>query len=75
MRLFLSGAAAAVLLFSNGAPLQAVSMGKKVPNFRLKDSKGKAYTLKSFTHPVMVFWYEGKNSKEQNRWIKKQPRH
>lgn len=69
MRLFLSGAVAAALLVS-GTPLQAVSMGKKMPNFRLKDSKGKAHTLKSFTHPVMVFWYEGKNSKEQNRWIK-----
>ena len=48
----------------------AVALGKKLPAFKLKDSKGKVYTLASFHEPVLVVWYEGKNSKEQNRWIK-----
>ena len=52
-------------------PALAVKVGQKVPNFRLKDSKGKSYSLHSFKKKVLIFWYEGKNSKEQNRWLKK----
>ena len=48
-----------------------VKLGKKVPPLKLKDSKGKTYTLASFKEPVLAIWYEGKNSKEQNRWLKK----
>ena len=48
-----------------------VKLGKKLPTFKLKDSKGKTYTLSSFKEPVLAIWYEGKNSKEQNRWLKK----
>ena len=60
------------LLLTMGAfnSARAVKMGRKVPNFRLKDSKGKSYTLKSFKENVIAIWYEGKNSKEQNRWLK-----
>ncbi len=57
-----------MLLFS--ARARAVRLGQKMPNFRLKDSHGRVYTLDSFKEPVLVVWYEGKNSKEQNRWIK-----
>lgn len=69
MRLFVGSAVAAAVL-AGGLPAGAITIGQKVPNFELKDSLGKSYTLKSFTQPIMVFWYEGKNSKEQNRWIK-----
>lgn len=48
----------------------AVKIGVKVPGFRLKDSKGKAFSLSDFKEPVLAIWYEGKNSKEQNRWLK-----
>jgi predicted transcriptional regulator len=48
----------------------AINVGDKAPGFTLKDSKGKTYHFKDFKEPVLVFWYEGKNSKEQNRWIK-----
>jgi len=51
-------------------PALAVKVGQKVPNFNLKDSKGKSYTMYSFKKKVLFFWYEGKNSKEQNRWLK-----
>lgn len=47
-----------------------IGLGKKMPNFSLKDPTGKNYTLNSFKQPVLVVWYEGKNSVEQNRWIK-----
>ena len=50
---------------------KSVRQGAKVPDFKLKDSKGRMHTLKSFKEPILVFWYEGKNTKEQNRWIKK----
>jgi predicted transcriptional regulator len=63
--------AATLASSSPAAAKRAVKQGAKVPSFTLKDSKGKTYTLKSFKEPVLVFWYEGKNSKEQNRWIKK----
>ena len=48
----------------------ALNVGSKATPFSLKDSKGKVYRLKDFREPVLVVWYEGKNSKEQNRWIK-----
>ncbi len=51
-------------------PALAVKVGQKVPSFNLKDSKGKSFTLYSFKKKVLFFWYEGKNSKEQNRWLK-----
>ncbi len=66
--LTVAGAASLLALWAGTA--SAVSLGKKLPSFKLKDSKGKVYRLESFHEPVMVVWYEGKNSKEQNRWIK-----
>jgi len=51
-------------------PVMAAKVGQKVPNFNLKDSKGTDFTLHSFKKKVLFFWYEGKNSKEQNRWLK-----
>jgi predicted transcriptional regulator len=52
-------------------PALATKVGQKVPSFRLKDSSGKVYTLGSFKKKVLIFWYEGAKSKEQNRWLKK----
>ncbi len=57
-------------LLTLSTPALAVRVGQKVPNFHLKDSKGKSYTLRSFKKKVLFVWYEGKNSKEQNRWLK-----
>ena len=48
----------------------ALDPGDKATPFSLEDSQGKTYTLRSFPEAVFVVWYEGKNSKEQNRWIK-----
>ena len=45
-------------------------MGQKVPGFRLPDSSGRVYTLASFKKKVLLVWYEGAKSKEQNRWLK-----
>ncbi|MDY0003278.1 MAG: YtfJ family protein [Polyangia bacterium] len=61
---------AALALFLVPATAFALNPGDKATPFRLEDSKGTPYTLKSFGEPVLVVWYEGKNSKEQNRWIK-----
>jgi hypothetical protein len=60
--------ALAILLTPTAA--WAINVGDKAVPFTLKDSKGKVFRFKDFTQPVLVFWYEGKNSKEQNRWIK-----
>lgn len=59
-----------VLVLASYAFASDVKMGEKVPGFKLKDSVGKTYTLRSFKEPVLSVWYEGKNSKEQNRWLK-----
>ena len=67
--LFSIGFALLCLIFLSGRS-EAVKQGGKVPDFKLKDSKGRTFTLKSFKRRVLVFWYEGKNSKDQNRWIK-----
>ena len=53
----------------------SVRMGRKLPAFRLKDALGRWRTLKHFREPVIAVWYEGKNSKEQNRWLKKKMKH
>jgi predicted transcriptional regulator len=49
---------------------RAIEVGDKATDFSVEDANGKTYTLASFTKKVLVVWYEGKNSKEQNRWIK-----
>jgi len=49
---------------------QAFKVGQKAKPFRLKHSNGKWYTLKSFKKKVLLVWYEGAKSKEQNRWLK-----
>lgn len=47
-----------------------VKIGKKVPNFKLESAFGKTYTLKSFSEPVLVFYYEGRDTRWDNQWIK-----
>lgn len=59
-----------ILLIPSAAMARGLKVGDKATNFSLKDSRGKTYTLASFKTNVFVAWYEGKNSKEQNRWIK-----
>lgn len=51
-------------------PALAQRVGQKVPGFRLPDSHGKVYTLATFKKKVLLVWYEGAKSKEQNRWLK-----
>ncbi|MDY0003746.1 MAG: YtfJ family protein [Polyangia bacterium] len=51
-------------------PALAHSPGDKVSSFSLSDSSGKGYTLGSFKKKVLMVWYEGAKSKEQNRWLK-----
>lgn len=52
-------------------PALAFNVGQKARGFRLKTYSGKVYTLRSFKKKVLMFWYEGAKSKEQNRWLKK----
>ena len=60
-----------ILLLSTIAWADDIKVGKKATDFSLPDSADKAHTLKSFEDTkILVVWYEGKNSKEQNRWIK-----
>lgn len=59
-----------ILLVPSAAMARGLKVGDKATDFSLKDSKGTTYTLASFKTNVFVAWYEGKNSKEQNRWIK-----
>ncbi len=63
-------ALAFLLLAPSVSMARGLKVGDKATNFSLKDSRGKTYTLDSFKTNVLVIWYEGKNSKEQNRWIK-----
>lgn len=58
----------AVLGFAT--PAGAFKVGEKAKSFRLQHSNGKWYTLKSFKKKVLLVWYEGAKSKEQNRWLK-----
>jgi len=51
-------------------PAGAFKVGQKAKPFRLKHSNGKWYTLKGFKKKVLLVWYEGAKSKEQNRWLK-----
>ena len=57
-------------LLTASTPALAFKVGQKVSGFHLKDSKGTPYTLRSFKKKALMVWYEGKNSKEQNRWLK-----
>ena len=59
-----------VTLIGAGALAKKIQTGKKLPNFQLKTAFGKAYELKDFKEDVLVFFYEGKNTKKDNRWIK-----
>lgn len=52
------------------SPALAHSPGDKVSGFSLTDSSGKGYTLASFKKKVLMVWYEGAKSKEQNRALK-----
>ncbi|MFH2010842.1 MAG: hypothetical protein ABI333_29845 [bacterium] len=64
------GLALCILMAPSAASAKVLKVGDKATDFTLKDSRGKVYTLASFKKRVLVMWYEGKNSKEQNRWIK-----
>ncbi|MDY0001808.1 MAG: hypothetical protein RBU30_10970 [Polyangia bacterium] len=62
----------AVLLLLVPDHAHAIKVGEKAPDFALTDVFGKAYSLASFTRPVLAVWYEGKASLEQNKWLKEQ---
>lgn len=64
---------AMIVAFVLGAstPALAINVGQKAKSFRLKTWSKKAYTLSSFKKKVLMLWYEGGKSKEQNRWLKK----
>jgi peroxiredoxin len=66
----LGGLAIVSLLAGTAAIALAIKPGQKLPGFSLKTAFGKTYRLKDFKVPVLVFFYEGKNTKKQNRWIK-----
>lgn len=51
-------------------PALAHQVGEKVSQFNLADSDGKSYRLRGFKKKVLLVWYEGAKSKEQNRWLK-----
>ncbi len=61
---------ATITFLGLAGPAQAFKVGEKAKSFRLKHSNGKWYTLKSFRKKVLLVWYEGAKSKEQNRWLK-----
>ena len=52
-------------------PAHALKVGDKAKAFTLKDANGKIYTLASFDKPIFEVWYEGKQSRFQNMWLKK----
>ena len=58
------------MVFAVPTSASAISVGQKFKGFCLKDSKGKRFCLSTFKARILVFWYEGAKSKEQNRWIK-----
>lgn len=51
-------------------PAFAFEVGQKAPAWTLKDPNGKVYTLNSFVKKVLIVWYEGAKSQEQNRSLK-----
>lgn len=50
---------------------EAVNVGEQAANFCLKDAHGRAHQLASFHKRILVVWYEGVNSRQQNQWIKR----
>lgn len=61
---------AAITVLGFAPEAQAFKVGQKVSSFRLQHSNGKWFTLGSFKKKVLIVWYEGAKSKEQNRWLK-----
>ncbi len=57
--LMLGAAAAAAALFRLGAAQDAPKVGDRAPDFKLKASDGKEYTLKQFLgkSAVVIAWY------------------
>ncbi len=47
-----------------------IRIGNKMPEFKLDTPFGKTYRLKSFSEDVLVFFYEGRDTKDDNLWIK-----
>lgn len=62
--------AATIIVLGFPSTAQAFKVGQKVTSFKLKHSNDKWYTLGSFKKKVLLVWYEGAKSKEQNRWLK-----
>ena len=48
----------------------AINVGEKAPDFRLKDANGKEYRLSSFKRKILTVFYEGSQSRNQNKWLK-----
>jgi len=63
--------AAAIGALGFATPAQAFKVGQKAKSFRLQHANGKWYSLASFKKKVLLVWYEGAKSKEQNRWLKR----
>lgn len=54
-----------------GARAQGLQVGDRATAFDLPDVHGKRYTFASFRHKrILEFWYEGKQSQDQNAWLK-----
>lgn len=66
MLIFVAG-----LLAAGQSQNEEMKVGSKMPAFELKDAFGRKYKLDDFIQPVLVFFYEGKQSQRQNEWIKK----
>lgn len=64
--------AALIMILQPSALADKIKLGNKIPPLNLKDWEGKTYTLKDFKEPVLAIWYEGRNSMEQNRWLKEE---
>ncbi|MDY0002137.1 MAG: hypothetical protein RBU30_12640 [Polyangia bacterium] len=60
--------AASVLLMA--PPARAINVGERAKPFRLQGHDGKWYTLSSFTKRILVMFYEGTKSMEQNARFK-----
>lgn len=52
------------------ADSKKIKIGQIMPGFKLDTPFGKTYRLKDFSEDVLVFFYEGKNTKKDNHWIK-----
>lgn len=68
----LAAAIVAVGVVLSAPPARAIDVGEKAKPFRLQGHDGKWYTLASFKKRILIMFYEGKKSMEQNAWFKDQ---